>query len=276
MNRPHGSHLRTADARGVRTITIDRAEVHNALTGAMRAELVQLFADADADTSVHAVVLTGVDPSFSAGVDYTDLATPTDGADPAPDTSTSTQSERVDPATALRRMRTPVIAAVNGACVSGALEMALSTSFVIASERARFADTHARLDVLPMWGLSALLPRAVGVRRARQMSLTGEFIDAARALTWGLVNEVVPHEQLLERAHTVAERIHTTSAASELLALYGQGEGLDLAAAIELETRTARARTGFDATAFAEAGRRTAERSFTQRSQSGNRGDIAP
>jgi enoyl-CoA hydratase len=115
-------------------------------------------------------------------------------------------------------MRKPVLCAVNGACVSGALEVALSCSFIVASERARFADTHALLGVVPTWGLTALLPRAVGVRKARQMSITGEFVDASEALRLGLVNHVVPHEQLLSFALGLAARVPSNAAVGEMLA----------------------------------------------------------
>ena len=94
-------------------------------------------------------------------------------------------------------MSKPVICAVNGACVSGGFEIALSSTFVIASQRARFADTHARLGVVATWGLTALLPRAVGIRKASEMSITGNFVDADEALRIGLVNHVVPHDDLL-------------------------------------------------------------------------------
>jgi hypothetical protein len=80
----------------------------------------------------------------------------------------------------------------------GGLELALACDFLIASELARFADTHARMGIMPGWGLTVELPAAVGMRRARQMSATGNFIDAATALTWGLVNHVVPHQELMD------------------------------------------------------------------------------
>ena len=125
---------------------------------------------ADGDPSVRVVVLTGVDPVFSAGVDFKLIERGPDGAAGATD----------NPAATVRAMRTPVICAVNGACVSGALEIALSASFVVASDRARFADTHATLGVVPTWGLTALLPRAVGVRTAREIS-----VSPARSSTAG-------------------------------------------------------------------------------------------
>src|SRR4029077_11656401 len=143
---------------------------------------------ADRDDSVKAVIVTGTDPVFTAGVDFKEK-------DPTFDPRQ--RQFRVNPGRALRAVRTPVVCAVNGACVSGGLEIALSATFVVASDRARFADTHARLDVVPAWGLTALLPRAVGLQKARELSLTGNFVDAQEALRIGLATHVVPHDDLL-------------------------------------------------------------------------------
>ena len=142
---------------------------------------------------------------------------------------------RADPAAALRACITPTIAAVNGACVSGALEITLSCTFAVASERARFADTHARLNVVAGWGLSALLPRAVGLRKAREMSITGNFVDADEALRIGLVNHVVPHDELRARAVALARDVSPQPAVREVLRLYARGEGLSLAEALQME-----------------------------------------
>ncbi|MEJ6511839.1 MAG: enoyl-CoA hydratase-related protein, partial [Acidimicrobiales bacterium] len=171
----------------------------------------------------------------------------------------------VNPGRALRAMTTPVLCAVNGACVSGGLEIALSATFIVASTQARFADTHARLGVVPTWGLTALLPRAIGVRHARELSITGNFIDAATALQIGLVNHVVAHEELVPFSLQLAEQIATTSAVSEILSLYRQGEELSLQGALSLEA-TSTARRPFNAENFAKAGRETAARQRTEES----------
>ena len=102
---------------------------------------------------------------------------------------------------------TPVIGAINGPTVTGGLELAMCCDFLIASERARFADTHARVGVMPGGGMTIRLPQLVGLDRAHRMSLTGDYIDAETARDWGLVVEVVPHESLLERARQVAATI---------------------------------------------------------------------
>src|SRR6516225_4349466 len=204
-------HLRVDDDNGIRILTIDRPESKNALHGPLRGQLCAAAATADRDDDVRVVVLTAVDPVFSAGVDFKQLERgPGETGSPLD----------VTPASALRAMRKPVICAVNGACVSGALEVALSCSFIVASERARFADTHALLGVVPTWGLTALLPRAIGVRRAREMSVTGEFVDAEEALRLGLVNHVVPHAELLAFTLQLAQRIPSTAAVREMLGLY--------------------------------------------------------
>lgn len=223
---PH-EHLRVADDGNVRVVTIDRPEAKNAMTLAMREALIDVVAAADAASDVHAVVITAVDPVFTAGVDFKERI----GGERRP----VDWALRADPAAALRAAITPTICAVNGACVSGGLEIALSCTFVIASERARFADTHARLNVVPGWGLTALLPRAIGLRRAREMSITGNFVDADDARRAGLVNHVVPHEELYDRAVAIARDVSPNPAVREVLRLYNRGDGLSLADALALE-----------------------------------------
>jgi enoyl-CoA hydratase len=245
------SHLLVDDDNGVRTITLNRPEAKNALSIAMRREFCELLDAADRDATVTAVIVTGTDPVFTAGVDFKDV-------DPSSDPRQ--RQFLINPGRALRAMRTPVLCAVNGACVSGGLEIALSATFVIASDRARFADTHARLNVVPAWGLTALLPKAVGLRKAREMSITGNFVDADEALRIGLVNHVVPHEELLPFTARVAGDVAGTPAVAEVLALYEQGVDLGLNAALAHETTHAANRPKFDAAAFAAAGRAAAAR----------------
>ncbi|MDG2114709.1 MAG: enoyl-CoA hydratase-related protein, partial [Actinomycetota bacterium] len=104
----------------------------------------------------------------------------------------------------VRSMTKPLIGAINGVAVTGGFELALCCDFLIASEHAKFADTHARVGVMPGWGLSVLLPQAIGVRRAREMSLTGNYLDATTAAEWGLVNRVVPHNELISTVRALA------------------------------------------------------------------------
>jgi enoyl-CoA hydratase len=94
-------------------------------------------------------------------------------------------------------MSKPVIGAINGVAITGGFELALNCDFLVASTEAKFGDTHTRVGVMPGWGLTVLLPQAIGVRRAREMSFTGNFLTATEALEWGLVNHVVAHDELL-------------------------------------------------------------------------------
>lgn len=235
----------TSEDRGrVRLLTISRRDAKNAMHAPLRDALVQAMVAADLDETIGSVVLTAVDPVFSAGVDFKIHDNP-----PA-----AKAQFLANPARAIRSMRTPVVCAVNGACVSGALEVALSCSFIIASEKARFADTHTRLGVVATWGLTALLPRAVGVRVARELSLTGRFVEAEEALRIGLVNQVVPHDRLVPHAIELAHQIPFNDATRDLMELYARGENLGPAAALDLETSLS-LRRKVDLEAFSRAGR---------------------
>src|SRR4029077_7429708 len=136
----------------------------------------------------------------------------------------------------------PLIGAINGAAITGGFELALNCDFLIASERARFADTHARVGIQPGWGLTVLLAEAVGVRRARQMSATGNFLDAHTALTWGLVNHVVAHDELLPFCRQLAADIASSDQASvhRILQTYEEQQLVDGAAAWEIEAGAGR------------------------------------
>jgi enoyl-CoA hydratase len=189
----------------VATVTLNRPAARNALNPELLQELPRTIAALDARDEIAAIVLTGADPAFCAGLDLKVLSTtPAEGAALMP----PEQRGPLGPHT------TPIIGAINGPCVTGGLELALACDFLVASERARFADTHARVGILPGWGLSVLLPAAIGERRARQMSLTGNYVDAPTALAWGLVNEVVEHAALLPRARRLGADIATVSPAT--------------------------------------------------------------
>ena len=205
----------------VALVTLDRPDYRNALTSAMVAALADAFSAADNDPDVAALVVTGRDPAFCAGLDLKDLARTYDDLASAP------RSEGANDRPHVRRGLTPdtaipVIGAINGPAVTGGLELALGCDFLIASERATFADTHARVGVLPAGGMTIRLPQLVGVNRARHMSLTGNFVDATTASSWGLVNEVVPHADLLPRALELGRDIAESdpSAIGELRSMY--------------------------------------------------------
>jgi enoyl-CoA hydratase len=188
-----------ADHGPVRVVTLNRPEARNALSRGLIKAAYAALTDADADESVHAVVLTGTDPAFCAGVDLKEAQR--DGLKYFEEF----RSQSCIAATG--NMRTPILAAINGATFTGGLEMALGCDFLIASERAVFADTHARVGILPGGGMTARLPQLVGLGMAQRLSMTGEVVDAARAERIGLVTEVVEHGRLLTRAIELAAQI---------------------------------------------------------------------
>lgn len=185
----------------VAVVTLNRPETRNAMNAQLLEELDAAWARVlDAD-DVGAVVLTGADPAFCAGMDLTVMA----GG--AVDTD-------ITKASALTQTSTPVIGAINGPAVAGGLEMVLPCDFLIASDRAWFADTHARLGFLPGPDLVVKLTALVGPAMAAEMSLTGRRVGAVEACEAGLVNRVVPHDTLLETAVEVAGQIAASDRAA--------------------------------------------------------------
>jgi enoyl-CoA hydratase len=199
-----GEDLVVERAAAVAVITLNRPRNRNALTAHLIRSLRAAMADADADDTVGAVILTGTDPAFCAGLDLGEVADTGENLRLAEADGDPTAPPVGHPWTPLGK---PVIGAINGVAITGGFELALHCDILIASENAAFADTHVRVGVLPGWGMSVLLPRAVGAGRALRMSLTGEFLDAAAALRYGLVTEVVPHAGLLAAAHRVAHGV---------------------------------------------------------------------
>lgn len=227
-------------ADSVATITLNRPDARNALSMELLRALPRAIAEADADSQVDALVLTGADPAFCAGLDLREV-----GTDGGP-LKVSGALGGTDDAARSRRgpmpgRTKPLIGAVNGAAVTGGLEVALACDWLVASEKARFADTHARVGIQPGWGLTVLLPQAVGLRRARQMSATGNFVDAETALAWGLVNHVVAHDELLTFAQALARDVASNDAAAvgQIFATYAEGSELTAADAWALEARVA-------------------------------------
>src|SRR4051794_13242539 len=203
----------------VATVTLNRPESRNALSRDLRRELPKAVAAADARDDVDVLILTGADPAFCAGLDLKELGSGgnTDAAAPRDE-----YRGAVPPTTK------PLIGAINGAAITGGFELALNCDFLVASERARFADTHTRVGIQPGWGLTVLLAEAVGVRRAREMSATGNFLDATTALTWGLVNHVVGHDELLPYCRQLAADIVSSDqgAVQRIVQTYDEGSQL--------------------------------------------------
>ena len=225
----------------IATLTLNRPEARNALNRELRAGIVRAVLRADTDDDVDVVILTGADPAFCAGLDLKELGAGdldlSAGAPSEPE-ATSDATTRRGP---LPKVDTPIIGAINGVAVTGGFELALACDFLVASERARFADTHARVGVQPGWGLTVRLPEAVGLRRAKELSATGNFLDAHTALAWGLVNHVVPHEELLPRCRALAADIVSNDRAGvrRIYRTYDEGALLNGGDAWELEASAA-------------------------------------
>lgn len=214
-------------------VTLNRPHAMNALSGALRQAMAEVMHDLDADDAVRVVILTGAgERAFSAGLDLKEL-----GADPrALAAATATEADN-NVVVAIEKCRKPVIGAINGVAITGGFEVALACDILLASSNARFADTHARVGLLPGWGLSQKLSRLIGIYRARELSLTGNFLDAHTACAWGLVNRVVSPEALLPSARDLASDI--VSADPAMVAAYkkliGDGFALPFGEALALE-----------------------------------------
>lgn len=227
----------TERAGPVATVTLNRPDARNALSAELRKALWQTMKELDGDGDIAAVVLTGADPAFCAGLDLKELAATAGAALGETGAAGDTTTARGP----MPPMSKPVIGAINGVAVTGGFEVALACDFLVASEKARFADTHARMGIMPGWGLTVLLPEAVGFRRAKELSTTGNFLDAHTALLWGLVNHVVAHEDLVPFAQQLAEDIASNDQAGvrRMLQTYDEGALVSGGEAWALEGRVA-------------------------------------
>ncbi len=225
----------------IAVVTLNRPQAMNALSRQLRAALANAFEELQADPETAVVILTGAGRAFCAGLDLKELGS-----------ESAEGMGGVDMMRLLRRFEGPIIGAINGHAITGGFELALACDVLIASTEARFADTHARVGILPGWGLSQILPRLVGISRAKEISLTGNFIPAEQAEAWGLVNRVVPPDELLPACKALAADMLSCDRKSMLgyKRLIDEGFGMTFAEAMAME---ARASTENAATVTAEA-----------------------
>lgn len=181
---------------GLATVTFNRPEKLNAFNSELRSAFCRLMQELRADREVGCVIITGGGRAFCAGMDLKELSS-----------SQLREQGNVTFVTVVEQMDAPVIAAVNGFAITGGLELALACDMIIAADNAQFADTHARVGVMPGGGMAARLPRAVGIRKAKELSLTGNYLSAQEAERLGLVNRVVPKEKLMDAARELAGQI---------------------------------------------------------------------
>jgi len=181
-------------------VTLNRPDAMNALNRALRRRLFEVMKEVDARDDVRAVILTGAgERAFTAGLDLKEL-----GSEEGALGSANATDPADNPVRAIEVCSKPVIGAVNGVAITGGFEVALACDVLIASSTARFADTHARVGIVPGWGLSQKLSRMIGIGRAKELAFTGNFLDAATAQDWGLVNHVTTPADLLPFARRLA------------------------------------------------------------------------
>lgn len=214
----------------VAILTLNRPKVMNALSRALLNQLSRSLLELKRDESIGALIVTGAGKAFCAGVDLNEL-TQGDGSE-----AINFGGEQ-DVQRAFADFDRPIIGAVNGVAATGGFELALFCDVLVASETARFIDTHARVGLIPGWGLSQRLSRIVGLNRARELSLTGNFLSAEKAERWGLVNHVVTHEELLPFCIKMAEEM--ASCDRDTLIRYkrliNEGAGMDMTNALNHE-----------------------------------------
>ena len=246
----------------IAVVTLNRPEALNALSSALRRRLGETFAELSADRSTEVIILTGAGRAFTVGLDLKELGgegavsrgarggTPRKGAVSRGARGETPRIEEpaarlgsADLSDALAATPQPIIAAVNGYAITGGFELALMCDFIIATPEARFADTHARVGVVPGWGLSQRLPRLIGINRAKELSLTGNYLDAETACAWGLVNRVVPAAELLPTCLRLAQNIASTDRPTrdEIKRIMDSGWQATLAEGLAIEGAASRA-----------------------------------
>lgn len=243
------SNILTRETRDfVTTLTMNRPDQLNALSVELRQQLGETFRELKSDTDTKVIILTGNGRAFTAGLDLKELGQTGMG-------TKDSRSETINVAEAMRDVGKPIIAAINGFAVTGGFEIALACDILIASTEARFADTHVRMGVVPGWGLSQRLARLVGASRAKQLSFTGNYLDAETACRWGLVNEVLAPDELLPYCRKIANDICSANPATlkEVHRLIDHGWEHSLSEGLLEESRASgNANRGIEATVLEE------------------------
>jgi enoyl-CoA hydratase/carnithine racemase len=238
---------------GVTILTLNRPQAMNALSRELRGALVAAFTALRTDPDTGVVILTGRGRAFSAGLDLKEL-----GGEGDDGGTIEAIAGGGDVIAAVAACAQPIVGAINGFAITGGFELALACDVLVASTAARFADTHARVGIMPGWGLSQKLSRAVGIARAKELSLTGNYLSAEQAEAWGLVNRVVAPDALLPTCSALARDM--LSCVPEVVRRYkrviDEGFATTLAEGLRLETEANRAHTGSVTPALIAARRR--------------------
>jgi enoyl-CoA hydratase len=184
----------------IATVTLNRPDQMNALNAELRIAIGTTFAELEADPDTRAIVLTGAGRAFCAGMDLKEIGGGAEG-ETGYDLSVAGQDAMREN---IANFSGPVIAAVNGAAATAGFELALACDLIFVAKGAKFLDTHARVGIVPGWGLSQRLPRIIGINRAKEVSLSGNALTAERAYEWGLANRVCEPEALISEARALA------------------------------------------------------------------------
>lgn len=219
---------------GVATITLNRLEVLNAINWDLLRELEEVVNQVHKDDTVRVVVITGAgEKAFAAGADIHELR----GMNSVEALNFVQHMQRIY--NRIEQMPKPIIAAVNGYALGGGLELMMACDIVYATELAKFGLPEINLGIIPGAGGTQRLPRLVGGKRAKELIFTGEIIDAQEALRIGLINTVVPHDQLMPTVKKLCEQIKAKSpvalrAAKEVVE---EGYDLDLIKGLAIEAK---------------------------------------
>jgi 2-(1,2-epoxy-1,2-dihydrophenyl)acetyl-CoA isomerase len=229
---------------GVAEITLNRPEAANALNAEMARELHDAVLRCDADAAVRAVLITGSGRFFCAGGDLKSFAAQ---GDELPRHLKQVTGDFHAAVSRLSRMDAPVLMAVNGVAAGAGFSFALAGDLALAAESARFTMAYTRAGLTPDGSSTYFLPRLVGLRRAKELTLTNRTLTAQEALVWGIVNQVVPDGDLLEIARSLAQELATgaTLAMGAAKRLLDSGLNATLETAMEDEAQviSAMART---------------------------------
>jgi enoyl-CoA hydratase len=200
----------------VATVTFNRPEAMNALNNQTRAEFAAAIAEVAADDEIKVLILTGSGKAFVAGSDIKEFSQ-----------TTSYAAHNINRlGEIVEKLEKPVIAAVNGFCLGGGCEIAMACDIIIASEKAKFGQPEINIGIIPGGGATQRLPRLIGMCRAKELIYTGDIISAEEAYRLGLVNRVVPVEQIMPVAKELAKKIATKSTAALKLAKTAINHGM--------------------------------------------------
>ena len=215
----------------VAVITLNRPQAMNAISLELRTAIATTFRQLQADDDIAAAIIIGNGRAFCAGLDLKELSA-----------GGSVESiEYEDTVPAIMAFDRPIIGAINGVAATGGFELALMCDVLIASTQARFSDTHARLGIVPGWGLSQRLARLIGANRARELHFTGNYLSAEKAEAWGLVSRLVAPEDLLPTCLSLANDMAgcNRAALKAMKQVVNEGLGMSLAEGLKFEKLTA-------------------------------------